>query len=47
MGYTPDEWPPDAAYDPDAIEELTELVRRRIQAMLYDRLKDRKSIILG
>ncbi|MFN8482488.1 MAG: lysophospholipid acyltransferase family protein [Anaerolineae bacterium] len=44
---TPDEWPPDAAYDPDAIEELTELVRRRIQAMLYDRLKDRKSIILG
>ncbi|MFN8471648.1 MAG: lysophospholipid acyltransferase family protein [Anaerolineae bacterium] len=44
---TPDEWPPDAAYDSDAIEELTEGVRRRIQAMLYDRLKERKSIILG
>ena len=44
---TPDEWPPDAAYDADAVEELTETVRRRIQAMLYDRLKDRKSIILG
>ena len=44
---TPDEWPPDAAYDPDVIEELTEGVRRRIQAMLYDRLKERKSILLG
>ncbi len=44
---TPDEWPPDAAYDPDVVEEITEGVRRRIQAMLYDQLKDRKSIILG